>query len=153
SPRTRATLSPPAWAAWIETAGASVIAIAIGASPPAWAAWIETTIHRAASRPWLGRRPRGRRGLKPMREVSVPVFVGRRRPRGRRGLKHKKGGKIRVPTPSPPAWAAWIETDAGRGRRTGAGRRRPRGRRGLKPTRTRAPRTRRLVAARVGGVD
>ena len=55
-------------------------------SPPSRAAWIETArlpqLHAAR----VGRRPRGRRGLKPTC-CGKPHLAQRRRPRGRRGLK------------------------------------------------------------------
>jgi hypothetical protein len=78
-------------------------------SPPARAAWIETAACSTDSRTESRRRPRVRRGLK--QHTDLPARVQQsRRPRGRRGLKHRAQPVHHPHVMSPPARAAWIET-------------------------------------------
>src|ERR1017187_5287103 len=57
----------------------------------------------------VSRRPRGRRGLKRHYATVTRVRLGRR-PRGRRGLKQPYPYLLPLQLLSPPSRAAWIET-------------------------------------------
>ena len=79
-------------------------------SLPPRGAWIEMPDARLQRPEYLGRSPRGERGLKYVLTVAINVAFGGRSPRGERGLKCKEHPEYFDPSgTSLPPRGAWIE--------------------------------------------
>ena len=128
--RSSSPTSLPSREAWIEIAGERHEDRYGHWSLPSREAWIEIDWYYLVRKEWIGRFPRGKRGLKYVYVDGVEQGDSRfprgkrglkyqaqyanvlrigRFPRGKRGLKSKKTSRHSLPFVSLPSREAWIE--------------------------------------------